>query len=153
MAFTPIAGIISRIVPIDVSIADDIGVTHVEFYINSELAGTETSEPFSFSWDSTTVLDGAVTLTAYAYDAARNQGISYPVTFDVQNEQDPEICRDPDEDGDVDYGDYTIFLGTFGLHAGDFGYVEEADFDGGEWITLIDFAAWYGCYRDYSAGR
>ena len=150
---SPMAGIVSGIVPIDVSTADDIGVTHVEFYINNELAGTETIEPFTFSWDSTTVLDSAVTLTVYAYDAAGNQGISSPVTLDVENEQEPEICGDLDEDGDVDFGDYSIFLGTFGLHAGDSGYIEEADFDGDEWITLIDFAAWYGCYRDYSAGK
>ena len=149
---SPIAGIVSGIVPIDVSTADDFAVTHVEFYINSELAGTETSEPFTFSWDSTTVLDGAVTLTAYAYDAAGNHGISSPVTLDVENESDPEICGDLDEDGDVDYDDYTIFLETFGLHAGDFGYVEKADSDGDEWITLIDFAAWYRCYQNYSAG-
>ena len=153
MAFTPIAGIISRIVPIDVSIADDIGVTHVEFYINSELAGTETSEPFSFSWDSTTVLDGTVTLTAYAYDAAENHGISSPVTLDVQNEQDPEICGDLDADGDVDYDDYKVFFGTYTLTVGDPGYLEEADFDGDQCITLEDFRAWYRCYRDYVYGR
>jgi len=75
------------------------------------------------------------------------------VTLDVQNESDPEICGDLDEDGDVDYYDYMIFRATFGLGAGDPGYMEKADTDGDELITMTDFAAWYGCYRDYLAGR
>ena len=150
---SPAEGTVSDLVRIDVSASDDVGVTRVELYVNGQPVWTETSEPFVFNWDSTTVPDGTVTLTAYAYDAAGNEGISFPVTLDVQNEPNPEICGDLDADGDVDYYDYMIFRATFGLHAGDPGYVEEADSDGDGWITLIDFSAWYGCYRDYLAGR
>ncbi|MBW1676218.1 MAG: S8 family serine peptidase [Deltaproteobacteria bacterium] len=150
---SPAPGSVSGVVPIDVSATDDVGVTRVELYIDGELVGTETSEPFGFSWDSTTVPDGTVTLVAYAYDSAGNEGISSPVTLDVQNEPDPEICGDLDADGDVDYYDYMIFRGTLGLHAGDPDYVEKADFDGDQRITLIDFWAWYGCYQDYLRGR
>ena len=150
---SPADGTVSGVVRTDVSASDDVGVTRVELYVNGQLMGTETSEPFVFNWDSITVPDGEVTLSAYAYDAAGNEGISSSVTLDVQNEQEPEICGDLDEDGDVDYDDYTIFLGTFGLHADDPGYVEKADSDGDEWITLIDFTAWYRCYQDYSAER
>ena len=150
---SPADGTVSGVVRIDVSASDDVGVTRVELYIDGQPVGTETSEPFVFNWDSSTVSDGETTLLAYAYDAAGNEGISSLVTLDIQNESDPKICGDLDEDGDVDYYDYMIFRATFGLGAGDPGYVEEADSDGDEWITLIDFAAWYGCYRDYLAGR
>ena len=150
---SPADGIVSGVVRIDVSASDDVGVTRVELYVDGQSIGTETLEPFVFNWDSTTVSDGEATLSAYAYDAAGNEGIASPVTLDVQNEPDPEICGDLDADRDVDYYDYMIFRATFGLHAEDPGYVEEADSDGDEWITLIDFAAWYSCYRDYLAGR
>ena len=144
---------VSDIVQIDVSATDEIGVTKVELYIDSQPMETKISEPFVFNWDSTTCPDGIVTIVAYAYDAAGNEGISSSVTLDVQNEQEPKICGDLDEDGDVDFVDYSIFLGTFGLHASNPRYVEEADFDGNEWITLKDFAAWCRCYQDYLAKR
>jgi len=150
---SPGGGTVSGVVPIDVSADDDVGVTRVELYIDGELVGTETSEPFAFSWDSTTVADGNVTLMAYAYDAAGNEGIFSPVTLDVQNEPDPEICGDLDADGDVDYDDYKVFFGTYTLTEGDPGYVQEADFDGDQCITLEDFRAWYRCYRDYVYAR
>jgi thermitase len=150
---SPADGTVSGVVRIDVSASDDVGVTQVELYVDGQIMGTEISEPFVFNWDSTTVHDGEATLSAYAYDAAGNEGFASPVTLDVQNEQDPEICGDLDEDGDVDYYDYMIFRATFGLRVGDPGYVEKADSDGDEWITMVDFAAWYGCYRDYWARR
>jgi len=150
---SPADGTVSGVVRIDVSASDDVGVTLVELYVDGQSIGTETTEPFVFNWDSTTVPDGVATLSACAYDAAGNEGISSLVTLEVTNEPDEEICGDFDKDGDVDYYDYMIFRATFGLRAGDPGYVEEADSDGDEWITLVDFAAWYGCYRDYLAGR
>lgn len=150
---SPAGGTVSGVVPIDVSATDDVGVTRVELYINGELVGTETSEPFAFSWDSTTIPDGTVTLVAYAYDGAENEGISSPVTLDVQNELNPEICGDLDADGVVGYYDFMILREIKNLRAGDPGYLSAADFDGDQYITVADFAAWYRCYMDYVAGR
>ena len=146
---------VSGVVPIDITAVDDVGITRVELYIDGELVGTEASEPFAFSWDSTTVPEGRVTLVAYACDAAGNEGMSSPVTLDVQNEPEPEpeICGDLDADGDVDYDDYKVFFGTYTLTVEDTGYVQEADFDGDQCITLDDFRAWYSCYRYYVYGR
>jgi len=150
---SPAPGAVSGVVPIDVSAADNMGVTRVELYVDGHPVGLETAEPFVFSWDSTTVSDGTATLVAYAYDAAANEGIASPVTLDVQNEPDPGICGDLDADGDVDYDDYKVFFGTYTLTVWDPGYLEEADFDGDQCITLEDFRAWYRCYRDYVYGR
>ena len=150
---SPAGGTVSGVVPIDVSAADNVGVTRVELYVDGELVGTETSEPFAFSWDSTTVPDGPVTLVAYAYDGAQNEVISSPVTLDVQNEPNPEICGDLDADGVVGYYDFMILREIKNLRAGDPGYLSAADFDGDQYITTADFAAWYRCYEDYVAGR
>lgn len=144
---------VSGVVPIDVSAADNVGVTRVELYVDGELVGTETSEPFAFSWDSTIIPDGPVTMVAYAYDGAENEGISSPVTLDVQNEPNPEICGDLDADGVVGYYDFMILREIKNLRAGDPGYLSAADFDGDQYITTADFAAWYRCYVDYVAER
>ncbi|MDZ7644328.1 MAG: hypothetical protein U5K76_09060 [Woeseiaceae bacterium] len=47
--------------------------------------GTVTTSPYTFDWDTTTVTDGDVTLTAEADDAAGNTGSSAGVTVTVQN--------------------------------------------------------------------
>ncbi len=62
-------------------------VTKVEFYVNGALKGTDTSSPYSYSWDTTTIGDGTYPLTAKAYDnaATPNVGTSLPVSAVVFN--------------------------------------------------------------------
>jgi hypothetical protein len=46
------------------------GVNRVEFYVDGTLKSTDLTSPYSYVWDSKTVLDGAHTLTAKSYDNA-----------------------------------------------------------------------------------
>ena len=55
-------------------------------YANGQVVGTDRTAPYQFSWDSTRVSDGNATLTAYAYDAANNTGISSGVSVNVDNQ-------------------------------------------------------------------
>jgi chitodextrinase len=50
--------------------SDNVGVTKVEFYDNSSLLATDTSSPYTASWDTTKVANGSHLITARAYDAA-----------------------------------------------------------------------------------
>jgi len=50
--------------------ADDIGVSRVEFYKDGALLFAGNTAPFTFSWDTSSVANGAHTLVAKAYDAA-----------------------------------------------------------------------------------
>lgn len=61
---------VSGIVPINVDASDNTGVARVEFYINGELKTTDTTSPYSYSWDSKTVANQQATLKAVAYDTA-----------------------------------------------------------------------------------
>jgi hypothetical protein len=70
---------------ITVNASDNIGVAKVEFYINGALQATDTTSPYSFSWNTTSVANGSYTLTAKAYDAAGNIGQSSNVTIAVSN--------------------------------------------------------------------
>lgn len=67
-AGTSVAGLIA----VDVVASDNVGVSRVDLMVNGSKVASDTTAPFGFSWDSTQVADGTVTLAAYAYDAAGN---------------------------------------------------------------------------------
>lgn len=64
---------------------DNVGVTKVEWYLDSVQKGTDTTSPYSLALDSTTLANGSHTLVAKAYDAAGNVGTSTSVGFSVSN--------------------------------------------------------------------
>jgi subtilisin family serine protease len=76
---------VSGLVAVDASASDNLAVTKVELYVNGVLKGTDTTAPYAFSWDSTTVANGSATLVARAYDSAGNQGTSPSVAVQVAN--------------------------------------------------------------------
>ncbi len=57
---------------VDVSASDNLGVARVDLLANGTKVASESIAPYAFTWDSTTVPDGAATLATYAYDAAGN---------------------------------------------------------------------------------
>jgi len=65
--------------------SDNVGVTKVEFYVDGALKATDTTSPYSSTFDSTTLANGSHTLVAKAYDAAGNVGTSTSVAFSVSN--------------------------------------------------------------------
>jgi hypothetical protein len=65
---------------------DDVGVAGVQFKLDRSDIGSEaTSAPYEISWDSTTVADGAHTITAVARDTAGNSTTSDVITITVDN--------------------------------------------------------------------
>jgi hypothetical protein len=76
---------VSGTVSINATASDNVGVTKVEFYVDGALKSTDTTSPYSYSWDSTAVANGSHTLAAKAYDAANNIGTSSNVSVTVSN--------------------------------------------------------------------
>ncbi|HVG57831.1 MAG TPA: Ig-like domain-containing protein [Hyalangium sp.] len=72
-------------VTVSANASDNVGVTRVEFYAGSTLIGTDTSAPYSISWNTTGVANGSYSLTSRAYDAAGNVGTSAARTVTVSN--------------------------------------------------------------------
>jgi hypothetical protein len=72
-------------VTVTATAADDFGVTRVEFYDGQTLLGTDTSAPYSVSWDTVGVAEGAHTLTARAYDGEGLTGTSVEVPVVIDN--------------------------------------------------------------------
>jgi hypothetical protein len=82
----PTAGaIVSGTTTVSASASDNVGVTKVEFYLDGVLQSTDTTSPYSWSWNTTTASNASHTLTSKAYDAAANVGTSAGVAVTVSN--------------------------------------------------------------------
>jgi hypothetical protein len=66
-----------------------VGVTQVQFYLNGVLQSTDTTSPYSWSWNTASVGNGSHTLQSRASDAAGNIGTSSNVTVTVSNVSNP----------------------------------------------------------------
>lgn len=72
-------------VTVSATASDNVGVTKVEFYAGTTLIGSDSSTPYSASWDTSTVANGTYLLTSKAYDAAGNSASSTSVSVRVNN--------------------------------------------------------------------
>ncbi|MBI2875749.1 MAG: S8 family serine peptidase [Candidatus Tectomicrobia bacterium] len=92
---SPTGGTVAGMVPVDVSASDNMGVIRVSLYANGQFVASDLTEPYQFSLDSTQLPEGPATLTAYAFDAAGNQGTSAAVSIAVDNQPDPPDTLPP----------------------------------------------------------
>ena len=77
---------VSGAVTLSATASDNVGVVGVQFRVDGVNVGAEdTSSPFSASWITEIVADGAHTITAVARDAAGNTTVSAPRTVTVSN--------------------------------------------------------------------
>lgn len=72
-------------VSVTASASDNISVSKVEFYVNNALAATDSSSPFSYSWNTSLASNGTYSIVAKAYDAAGNVGQSTAISAAVNN--------------------------------------------------------------------
>lgn len=72
-------------VAINANASDNGSISKVEFYVDGALLATDTTSPYSTTWNTTTVSNGTHTLTAKAYDNLNQVGNSSPVTVTVNN--------------------------------------------------------------------
>jgi subtilase family protein/Big-like domain-containing protein len=84
------SGLVCKTINVTVGASDDFGVTKATLDAPGFHA-EDTLAPYAFSWNTTTVPDGPVTLTARAYDAAWNVG-SKNASTTVSNSQTPPVA-------------------------------------------------------------
>ena len=98
--------------------SDDFGVTKVEFFIDNTPVGSATEgDPWTLSWNSTTVSDGSHTVQAKAYDAAGNVGSSSSVSFSVNQNVESLVETFSDKDGNSDAFDASGWTASSGFTA------------------------------------
>ena len=114
---------------------DNVGVTRVEFYIDGTLRNTDTSAPFSYNVNTTTLSNGNHTFRARAYDAANNSTWSTTITATVNNVT--YIDEDINQDGRVNILDFSLLVARFGQTGGSLG---RADINGDGRVNILDFS-------------
>jgi len=82
---SPTGGAVSGVVTFSINASDNVGVTRVELRVNGALVATDTAAPWQFGWNSASVANGGVSVTATAYDAAGNSAVSPAVALNVSN--------------------------------------------------------------------
>lgn len=69
-----------------VGASDNVAMSKVDFYVDGTLIGSDnTTTPYGYQWDSTTVANGSHAVTAKAYDTAGNVATSGAVSFTLTN--------------------------------------------------------------------
>lgn len=90
---------VSGTTSVTASASDNVGVTSVEFYLDNVLQSTDTTSPYSWSWNTVGSSNASHTLTSKAYDAALNAGTSAAVSVTVNNAPPPT---------GIDMSNYTV---------------------------------------------
>jgi hypothetical protein len=75
--------VLSAPVTVSVEAVDDAAVASVELLADDTLVGTDTTAPYSFSWNPASVADGPRALVARAVDVSGQLGMSAPVPVTV----------------------------------------------------------------------
>ncbi|WP_371806541.1 Ig-like domain-containing protein [Candidatus Lokiarchaeum ossiferum] len=91
------AAIVSDSVSIEASASDNIGVSYVQYSIDGGSWISDSSAPYTWVWDSTTVVNGNHIISVRAYDAAGNYG-----------EDSISVTVDNEVSGDVVYVEETL---------------------------------------------
>ena len=75
---------VNGVVQIAATASDSVGVERTEFYADGSLVGTDSSAPYSASWDASGQTDGSWhSLSCIAYDAAENKGYSDTIAVEI----------------------------------------------------------------------
>jgi uncharacterized protein (TIGR03118 family) len=82
-------GTLAGTVALSATAVDPLRIAKMDFKANGTIIGTATASPFTIQWDSTTIADGQVSLTATATDADGNVGSSSASTATVANAAPP----------------------------------------------------------------
>jgi len=100
-------------VVVTASAADNSSVSKVELYVDGKLLSTDTTSPYSYSWNSSNYTNGSHSLFTRAYDTAGNIGNSATIAVNVSNSaladtQSPVVNISSPTNGSVVSGTVTI---------------------------------------------
>jgi len=130
-------------VAVQANATDDIAVASVTFLRNGVAFGTDTIEPYSRSWDTTTVPEGAYTLSARARDSSGQLTTSAPVNVTVDNPGGVDLTPPAVVIGNPDNGETLAGVAKVAAKATDAVGVTRVDFyQGGVLIGSATAPPW-----------
>jgi hypothetical protein len=97
-----------------VNASDNLGVDHVNFYLDNLLITTDTTQTYGCTFDTTTVSNGPHVLKATAYDAAgNNASASLNITINNSTSGTCPVIGDLNNDCHVNLSDLSIMLSNY----------------------------------------
>jgi peptidoglycan/xylan/chitin deacetylase (PgdA/CDA1 family) len=84
----------SGFVSIAANASDNVAVDHVDYLVDGSVVATLSSGPFTYSWNSRTVANGAHTIAVRAVDTSGNATTTTPITVFVSN-QSTNLLQNP----------------------------------------------------------
>jgi hypothetical protein len=137
------AATVSGAVTVSATATDNTSVARVEFYRDgSTLLATDTSSPYSISWDTTTLAAGSHSLTAKAYDAAGNVTTSASRSVTVKDVTAPAVAfTSPANGAQVTVGSTITMAATSTDATG----VSKVEFSVGATLTCTERQLPYTC--------
>ncbi len=100
---------VSGTINVTATASDNVGITKVNLYLDGSFLATDTTSPYSFSWNTSQTGNGSHNLVAKAYDAAGNIGTSSTITVTVSG----GTTQPPPASGQVATPMFTPNGGTF----------------------------------------
>lgn len=91
---------------------DNVGVTKVDFIVDGTVVNSDTSAPYDYTLNTTSLTNAQHTFAAKAYDAAGNTRTSTGVTVTISNVT--YLAEDINQDGRVNIQDFSLLAGKFG---------------------------------------
>jgi hypothetical protein len=82
---------VSGTITLAATATDNLSMNRVEFYVDGVLRGTDTTSPYSVSFDTTTVGNGAHNWYGKAFDSSGNSTTSAVRNFTVNNVSPPQL--------------------------------------------------------------
>lgn len=123
-------------VTINATASDASGIKDVKFLVDGQAVNTDTSDPYSYIWDSTTASNGSHKLTAQATDNANNTKTSAEITVTVSGGTGTKQ-GDLNKDGKVNVTDLSILLSNWGKTTFS---PPEADINGDGKVNVTDLS-------------
>jgi subtilisin family serine protease len=136
--------ILKGAVTLQATASDVYGVTKVEFYLDGNLLGTDTTSPYSASWDTLTVPSGSYVLESRAHDITGNVGTSAPVAVFADNAA-PAVSFTAPDSGAAVHGTVALQVSASDNHA-----VARVELYEGATLIGIDTTAPYSVSWDTS---
>jgi len=82
---SPVGGTVTVTVNLTANATDARGIGKVEFYAGLTLLGSDTTSPYSYSWDTAAFSNQSYVITARAYDTSGTARNSCSATVKVAN--------------------------------------------------------------------
>jgi peptidoglycan/xylan/chitin deacetylase (PgdA/CDA1 family) len=144
----PIAGVtapadgstVAGTVTLSANASDNVAIDRIEYLVDGSVISSDTSGPFSISWNSRTVPNGTHSIAVRAVDTAGNATTSAPVIVTVGNASSINLLQNASLETASGTTPTCWLLGGFGTNT--FSWTRTSDAHSGAFAERLDMTSW-----------